>query len=381
MEFGEVLSRAWHIIWKYKVLWIFGILAGCGTASGGASSNSGFRYSSNNRIPPVVTNFFQRANEGLILTIIGIIIVVVVLLFIVSIILGTIGRVGLIRGTQLGDKNAEHIAFSELFNESLRYFWRVLGLNLLVGIVLFIIYSILVLAYIVIGVATLFVGFICLLPFVCLLVPLGWFVQVVLEQANVALVVEDTGIMDAIQRGWMVVKTNIGPIILMALILIIGVSLIGGGIIALPIGAIILPILGGAIIGGQTAVNTGLLIAGLCFVAYLPVLLILSGILRAYTSTAWTLTYLRLTRPATRPAPPIPAAPIPPPSASMPTVISAPPAPPAPQEPVEPPESIEPPKPAESQEPIEPAEPAEPIEPAEPVEPQEPSEPPAAPTE
>ncbi len=28
-NFGEVLSRAWQIIWKHKVLWIFGILASC----------------------------------------------------------------------------------------------------------------------------------------------------------------------------------------------------------------------------------------------------------------------------------------------------------------------------------------------------------------
>jgi hypothetical protein len=194
----------------------------------------------------------------------------------------------------------------------MRYFWRVLGLNLLVGIVLLIIYAVLGVAYVVAGIATLGVGFVCLLPFVCLLVPLGWFIQVVLEQANVALVVENTGIMDAIQRGWLVVKTYPGPILLMALILILGVSLIGGSIIALPIGIIILPALGGAALGGQTAANGGLLIAGLCFVAYLPVLLIASGILRSYISTSWTLTYLRLTRPAAKPAQPLPVAPMPP---------------------------------------------------------------------
>jgi hypothetical protein len=29
-NFGEVLTRAWQIIWKHKVLWVFGILASCG---------------------------------------------------------------------------------------------------------------------------------------------------------------------------------------------------------------------------------------------------------------------------------------------------------------------------------------------------------------
>ena len=87
MEFGEVLSRAWQIIWKHKVLWIFGILAGCGTASGGAGSNSGFRYSRPGEMPPFVSNLFQSSNQGLILAIVGVIIIVVLILIILSIIL------------------------------------------------------------------------------------------------------------------------------------------------------------------------------------------------------------------------------------------------------------------------------------------------------
>jgi hypothetical protein len=50
----------------------------------------------------------------------------------------------------------------------------------------------------------------------------------------------------------------------------------------------------------------GLLTAALCFLAYLPVLLVLSGILRAYIESAWTLTYMRLTnKPVAPPLEPI----------------------------------------------------------------------------
>jgi len=41
-----------------------------------------------------------------------------------------------------------------------------------------------------------------------------------------------------------------------------------------------------------------LAIAGVCFVAYLPVLLVLRGIAQTYIQSALTLTYLRLTAPA-----------------------------------------------------------------------------------
>ena len=37
MEIGEVLSRAWQIIWKHKVLWIFGILASCSSSNFGSN--------------------------------------------------------------------------------------------------------------------------------------------------------------------------------------------------------------------------------------------------------------------------------------------------------------------------------------------------------
>lgn len=307
MDFGEVLSRAWNIIWKYKVLWIFGILAGCTSAAGSGGSNSGYRFTSETQnLPAPLQNLIFRLEnlpQWEILLLVGLIILVFLVLFILFVVLGTVGRIGLIRGTQLADQGAERLTFSELWNESMHYFWRVLGLNLLVGLVLFVIFAILVIAYVFSGIVTLGIGFICLLPFFCILIPIAWFIQVIIEQANNALVLENLRIMDGVRRGWEVVKNNLGTMIIMALILILGVGLIGGLIIGLPFAIIILPALTGAFLGTQNAMNSGLLIAGLCLVAYIPVLLLLSGILRSYISAAWTLTYLRLTRqPAAPPA-------------------------------------------------------------------------------
>ena len=38
MDFGEILSKAWKIIWKFKILWIFGILTSCGQGEIGRAS-------------------------------------------------------------------------------------------------------------------------------------------------------------------------------------------------------------------------------------------------------------------------------------------------------------------------------------------------------
>ena len=43
-----------------------------------------------------------------------------------------------------------------------------------------------------------------------------------------------------------------------------------------------------------------LLVSGLCFVLYLPVLIVVQGILTAYMQSVWTLTFLRLTRPESK---------------------------------------------------------------------------------
>ena len=60
-NFGEILTRAWQITWKYKVLWIFGILAGCTNGGGGGGGNSGYRVGpSDSNLPPEMKRFFHE---------------------------------------------------------------------------------------------------------------------------------------------------------------------------------------------------------------------------------------------------------------------------------------------------------------------------------
>jgi len=293
MNYGEVMKRAWDIIWKHKVLWIFGILTSCGGGSS-ASSNSGWRTSveqNNWNFQPMVNNI----PDWQIALIIAIVLLVIFVLVVLAVFLSTIGRIGMIRGTVQGDRGAERLSFGELFSGSLPYFWRVFGLNLVVGLAfaLVVIISVITLAITV-------VGLLCLIPLICVLIPIGWFISVLTEQANIAIVTENLGLIDGLKRGYQVLTTNLGPMIVMWLILGLGVSLIGGLIIGLPIILIVGPAVIGAISGTDRALGGGLLVTGLCFVAYLPVLIVLNGVLQSYIRSAWTLTYLRLT--GTRPA-------------------------------------------------------------------------------
>jgi hypothetical protein len=298
MNIGEVLSRAWKISWKYKVLWIFGILAGCASGGGSGGGGNGLSYSFDAGDSPSWFDSLARTrieipDWQIALIVIGGILFVLILV-VLMIFLGTVGKVGLIRGAQQGDGDAEKITFGELFSGSMRYFWRVFGLYLLVGILLMVAITILVLLGIMGTALTLGLALICLIPLACVFVPVMWFLWVVVEQASIAIVIEDVGITDGLRRGWDVVRANLGVMIVMALILVLGVGFIGGIIISIPMFVVVVPAMIGAFSGSNRGLWGGLAVAGLCFVAYLPFLIVLRGILSTYVGTAWTLTYLRL---------------------------------------------------------------------------------------
>jgi hypothetical protein len=165
---------------------------------------------------------------------------------------------------------------------------------------------ILIVPLVLVSIFTLGIGMICLIPLICILIPVSWLVAVFLEQANIAIVIEDLGIIEGLQRGWNVFRENIGTMIVMALILGIGGAIVGL-VFALPMIMTVVPFMIGVMsslaIESEVALGSGLITSGICCVAYLPVLIVLSGILQAYIESAWTLTYLRLTTGAPEPEP------------------------------------------------------------------------------
>jgi hypothetical protein len=201
-----------------------------------------------------------------------------------------IGRIGMIKGTSLAEKGAESISFGEVWSESLPYFWRIFGLNFLVGLA----FAVLVIPLVLLGVVTAGIGFVCLLPILCLLVPIGWVVSIIIEQAQPAIVLEDLSMLEGFKRGWQVVKSNPGPMIVMALILGIGGAIVGV-IVAMPIILAFIPVLMG--MGTLRESFTPLYISLACCVVYMPVLIFFNGILTAYIQSAWALTYMKLAQP------------------------------------------------------------------------------------
>lgn len=309
-NFGEVLTRAWQIVWKHKVLWIFGILASCGRGgssnfnSNSSSGGDGGGFGSTPDFPPQVLRWFQTIQENL-TAFIAVGIAVVCLIWIVIIFLSTIGKIGLIRGASQVDGGAESLIFGQLFSESMPYFWRMFGLSLLAGFPFLIVFAALVggLAAFAISMdggseAGAF-GLLAMVPIfiacLCLLIPVGFVVGMIIRQAQNAIVLEDMSVLPSLSRGWEVFRKNLGPIILMAIMLAI-IGVVVGFVVAIPIFIVVVPAMI-AFMAGDAQNTTPLIIAGVCICLYIPVSLLLNGIVIAYTETAWTLTYMRLTKP------------------------------------------------------------------------------------
>lgn len=297
LNFGEVLTRAWQIIWKHKVLWVFGILAGCARGGGGSSSGGGNSgYQSGSGDTPFsggqIENFINQAGTFLQQNwwVIIVFALLIILLSLVAYFLGMMGRIGLIRGASQADKGAESLVFAELWAESMPFFWRIFGLNFLIGLAFFVIF----IPLIIFGIITAGIGFLCIIPLICIMVPISWVVMAIVEQAQNAIVLEDLSMLDGFKRGWEIVKTNAVPVVIMMLILGVG-SAVLGLVIALPIIVAMLPLIVGAAKLQQSL--TPVYITAACCVVYFPILLVFNGVLTAYIQTAWTLTYLRFTQP------------------------------------------------------------------------------------
>jgi hypothetical protein len=293
MNYTQVLTKAWSIIWKYKILWTFGILAGLGSATGSGAGESGSRYQFDHRsrswstgeVPPGMERFFDAvdANIGLFVALgIGLVclgLILAVLFFVLS----AVGRAGLVRGVLQVEQGAEKLSFGALFREGLRFFWRLFGLQILAFLATAILVPIVGVPLIIL---TCGLGVLAVIAFV-----IG--VAVLVQISTIVIVADDMRLMDGIRRGWELMRLKLGEIIVMGLILNVGVQLLGGLIIAAPFTLFTVPFVLG-LTWGNLAIFEGLMLGMLCCIPYVPVAILLTGILRAYIETGWTLTVQQL---------------------------------------------------------------------------------------
>lgn len=307
MDYSEVITKAARLVWKFKILWLFGLLAGLGSGSGNINPLFSFNASDslfrNTNLSQPFAQFFSYLADMVRQTpgwFFFIIVVLVCGLGLVFFLVGVFGKTGLTRGAWQADGGAAHLEFGPLVNESMPSFWRVAGLNLLVGLPGFAI-ALIFIMFFVFGLAASFsqeapgiaIVLMCvILPLSCLLVPFFWFLGILSELSTAAVVGEGRGVIDGLKRGWRLIRRSPGPVLLVAVLVLvaqIGLGILGGLVIApFGIGALLVS----TIFSGHGTLSMGLLLPFVLIA--IPLSLVLGAVFSSYIGTLWVLVFRRL---------------------------------------------------------------------------------------
>jgi hypothetical protein len=317
MDPVKILKRAWHILWSYRALWVFGLILALTAAgsSGGSGGNNGVRFSGdgNNRsyqaplpenwreeigkaFAEVGKEFSRILEDGLpalgisradLTALLWIGVIFVLIMFVVGIVMAVarfISETAVIRmvdeyeatDTKMTIRNGFRIGWS-------RTSWRLFLINLIVNIPVFLLFGFLaVLGFVIymtvtgrggsFGVAGVIAGiggaFLAIFVVVILSIVLGLLRQFFWR----ACALEGLGVGESLRRGFTMVRENWKNVGLMWLIMIgLGIVWVVVSIIAVVITIPVVLIT--AVIGAVVAAIPGLLLVGffsLFLSGYLP---------------------------------------------------------------------------------------------------------------
>lgn len=305
MDFGQVLSRAWKITWRWKVLWVFGFLVSLGQSGSQGGNNSRWlegRWRGGKfleRIPPEVVSLLVA------LVCVGLIIAIALW------VLSVIGRGALVGGV----KQVEEEGSTDLgraWRVGVRRFWTLFGISLLTGLPIFILALLVVAAFVVpvladVGLSAgrqgprgiFALSFLCGVPLCCGTIIVAILLSQIRVYADRAAVLEGLGWIDAFQRGWQVLRDNIGPTVIFWLIFF-GIGLVfalvvGGGLLALIVPFVALV--------ANTDLGSWILVPIACGgLVAMVVGALIGSVVQTFTSATWTLAYREMIGSGTPPA-------------------------------------------------------------------------------
>ncbi len=348
INIGNILKRAWHILWNYKMLWIFGLLLAFTAGGGGGNNGSGYQfngntgYDGNNGNNPnfqpgprwdEFNTWYQQDiaplvqhPEKYIATFIWIGVALVLFLILMGVIFtfvrytsesailrmvdeyeqtGT--KVGFRQGWKLGwSRRAFRMWVIDLLISlpAMLFLGLMLGLGILVGLSVVNGSEFAAAAGMISAIGCFFLF---IFVFIVLMVFLGLLRQFFVRAAAL----EETGIGDSFRRGWAMFKGNWKSAALMWLVML-GIGF-GYGLASMILFFLLIPVylilllpavlvaaIPGAIAYGIASLFAGNILAAIIGVLFaLPLfftvlfspLIFVGGLYMVYESTIWTLTY------------------------------------------------------------------------------------------
>jgi hypothetical protein len=303
MNYGRVLTRAWEITWRWKVLWILGFLAALGSGGGGGSSGGSTSYTTSGEEWPWwwgQTYYGPHIPAGVIAAIVGLVCVAIIIgiaIWVVSV----IARGGLIAGVHQVEEQ-EHTSFGSAWRAGARRFWTLFGISILAAIPLIIlaVVGIIVIIMMFVGSGFAFTSsdaagamgivtsILCGGAFCCGMIILAIILEQIRIYAERAAILEDLGWIEAFSRGWNVLKANLGPTIVFWLIFF-AIGLVFVMLIAAVVAATAFPF-----VAFVANVDLGAWLAvPICFGGLIAVIVaaLINAIVQTFTSATWTLAY------------------------------------------------------------------------------------------
>jgi len=311
MNFGQIIKRSWQLICKYRFLWWLGILAlftesgfaslpnlnlyGFGNAFSQPEQPSNFTPSDASHILGASTqNFWSNYAILILLGTVLILILVIVILY-----LSYCAKAGLILAVENYETENKPYNFKIAFCKGKLFFWRLFGLNLLIGLFLFLTFLVLaspvVIALVIsraLPVLALVVGYGILAAIFSIVLVV--YLTIALKLAERIIVLENKRVSAAIEQARHLVRIQLGNSLL-AWLINLGIALgyvFGLSIALLFVGGILLGL--GLIIYFIAKIWAAAIFAGIAVIALAMALLFVNGIFTAFISSYWTLSYKAL---------------------------------------------------------------------------------------
>ena len=291
LDIGEVLGRAWQITWKHKVLWFFSALP----------VFVSFLILPLVFVPIVSMGTDSRGNPLIFAEPIFVMLFVLtnIIVSLLGFILYAVGTSSVTVGILRSEEGKTPLNLREVFNTGRNYLWRMMGVMLLISLGVSAVFLASFACMAIFGLVTAGIGFICIQPLFIVLYPVMMILYAIIEQSQAAVVVDDMGVVDAITRGWNVVKENFWRFLLISLVIYLGITFLSS-IVVLPFMApfFFIPFL---IDNPQIdlSMQSIILFIAIFSIILLPVMALVQGITITFMKAAYVLVYLRLTRGST----------------------------------------------------------------------------------
>lgn len=287
-DFGEVLSQAWQIIWKHKVLWAISLLPLLIL----------FLFLTVWPILVFQKNFdpdhLSRWIEDPVT--IGFIVIIYLVIIAASMFLQITSRASVTLGIYRAAAIIQPITFVDLLKNGFQYFWRILGISFLIGVVITAVFFGFFTVVATLSVLTMGFAALCIQPLFILIIPFIWLVMTFMEQAESAVIADGMNAKDALRQSYELIKSNIWKYLLITIIIYVGM----GVLISLAVFPFMIPMFFLIMrnLDAGTEFNNMLQIQAVFGMVILPVIAVVQGFSLTYMKSAMMLVYLRLTRSA-----------------------------------------------------------------------------------